>query len=315
MDKSNNFRKNLIHLRSKAGMSQEQLAGKLDVSRQSVSKWESGEAMPEMKMLTNLCDIFKVSLDDLVRGEVVNKEVPLRQEYEEAIHKYAKNTAASIFCLLFGLSFFSDLMLLPVDEIDPDLADFGLISAAFIFFTCGILMGWNGRRRFNLFRKRHKSLPPLYTDAEVNSAKKKSSLWLSIGTLALVVSMLLAFCRVFVPDVETENIQDQVVCQIIAIIVAAWTLIIPLIRYAKVIDDSFDIERYNRNNSDPVRVLNRKLGLIWGIVSIIVYVGLFFPDSLDLDSNMIVLINGLTIVLPLLVGLIITMVLNYKYKQ
>ena len=51
-------------------MTQEQLAMLLGVSRQAISKWESEKACPEMDKLLMLCDMFGVTLDDLVMGDV-----------------------------------------------------------------------------------------------------------------------------------------------------------------------------------------------------------------------------------------------------
>lgn len=56
-------------LRKKAGLSQEELAEKIDVSRQSVSKWESAQTVPEMGKLIKLSEIFNVSLDYLISDE------------------------------------------------------------------------------------------------------------------------------------------------------------------------------------------------------------------------------------------------------
>ena len=50
-------------------MSQDALAELLDVSRQSVSKWENDTAQPELSKLTIMCDLFGVSLDELARGK------------------------------------------------------------------------------------------------------------------------------------------------------------------------------------------------------------------------------------------------------
>ncbi len=58
-------------LRKKCGLSQEELAEKLDVSRQSVSKWEQGQALPEMSKLILLSEIFGVSLDFLLKDVLV----------------------------------------------------------------------------------------------------------------------------------------------------------------------------------------------------------------------------------------------------
>ena len=63
------FSEKLMTLRRRAGLSQEQLADRLGVTRQSVSKWEGGAAMPELGKLVALADLFGVTLDDLVRDE------------------------------------------------------------------------------------------------------------------------------------------------------------------------------------------------------------------------------------------------------
>ena len=62
------FKENLQYLRGSRNMTQEQLAMLLGVSRQAISKWESEKACPEMDKLLMLCDMFGVTLDDLVMG-------------------------------------------------------------------------------------------------------------------------------------------------------------------------------------------------------------------------------------------------------
>lgn len=64
------FKENLQYLRGSRNMTQEQLAMLLGVSRQAISKWESEKACPEMDKLLMLCDMFGVTLDDLVMGDV-----------------------------------------------------------------------------------------------------------------------------------------------------------------------------------------------------------------------------------------------------
>lgn len=64
------FNEKLQTLRKENKLSQEQLADMLDVTRQSVSKWESGTTYPEMDKLITMCKIFKCSLDDLTNDEV-----------------------------------------------------------------------------------------------------------------------------------------------------------------------------------------------------------------------------------------------------
>lgn len=69
------FCEKLQKLRKEKGYSQEQLADLLDVSRQSVSKWESGTTYPEMDKLLSLCKIFNVSLDDLTNDDITDRNI------------------------------------------------------------------------------------------------------------------------------------------------------------------------------------------------------------------------------------------------
>ncbi len=63
------FKEKLKQLRKAAGMSQEDLAGKLNVSRQAVSRWETGETLPDADMLVQLSNLFEVSIDSLLKSE------------------------------------------------------------------------------------------------------------------------------------------------------------------------------------------------------------------------------------------------------
>ena len=57
-----NLSDNLKKIRKEHNLSQEQLAEKLGVSRQSVSKWESGTAYPEMEKMLQLCQLFNLNI-------------------------------------------------------------------------------------------------------------------------------------------------------------------------------------------------------------------------------------------------------------
>lgn len=57
----------LLNLRKANGLTQEQLAEKTGVSRQSVSKWESGQSVPELDKIVVLCELFNVSTDYLLK--------------------------------------------------------------------------------------------------------------------------------------------------------------------------------------------------------------------------------------------------------
>lgn len=63
------FSQKLLELRKKRGFSQEDLAEKLNVSRQAISRWEMGSAMPDSPNLLKISDLFGVSIDSLLRED------------------------------------------------------------------------------------------------------------------------------------------------------------------------------------------------------------------------------------------------------
>lgn len=65
------LRDNLIMLRNIHGYSQEELAGKIDISRQAYAKWESGATVPDILKCARLAEIYGVSIDSLIREENV----------------------------------------------------------------------------------------------------------------------------------------------------------------------------------------------------------------------------------------------------
>ena len=69
------FNEKLIELRKKQGLSQEELGYKLDVTRQTVSKWELGETTPEMAKLVEISKIFNVSVDELTNDSEITTNV------------------------------------------------------------------------------------------------------------------------------------------------------------------------------------------------------------------------------------------------
>ena len=111
----------LIDLRKKAGWSQEELAERMEVSRQSVSKWESAQSVPDMNRILTLSKLFDVTTDYLLKDELGPEDLsretlpapdtdpPLRQVSMEEASAYLEYRAfaarrAAISAMLFLLS-------------------------------------------------------------------------------------------------------------------------------------------------------------------------------------------------------------------
>ncbi len=94
------FRDNLLRLRTEHGMTQEQLASQIGVSRQSVAKWESDRSYPEMDKLIKMTGIFGCTLDELVMGptggDAASDPAPVAATVDEPVAAAAAGTASAV---------------------------------------------------------------------------------------------------------------------------------------------------------------------------------------------------------------------------
>lgn len=89
----------LLKLRKERNLSQEELANKLDVSRQSISKWETDQSMPDFDKIVSLCEYFGITTDELLTG---NKDIVEAKEIDTK-SKFARNIAISVGLYIFSL--------------------------------------------------------------------------------------------------------------------------------------------------------------------------------------------------------------------
>ena len=93
-----NLSEKILALRKSRGMSQEELAEKLDVSRQSVSKWETGQAMPELDKIVAISRLFDITTDYLLKesevGELSLKADMLEKQQERMLIREKKKDIA-----------------------------------------------------------------------------------------------------------------------------------------------------------------------------------------------------------------------------
>ena len=76
-----NLGNSLFHARKKSGLSQEEVAKKIGVSRQTISKWETNETVPDIYQSKKMAKLYKISLDELIEFDID------LQEIEEMIDK------------------------------------------------------------------------------------------------------------------------------------------------------------------------------------------------------------------------------------
>ena len=133
---------NIYTLRSKADLSQEELAAKLGVSRQSVSKWETDASVPDVDKLIQLSKIFEITLDELVNGEAPPQQqadMPIQEatkvENIVAVKSPQLRTRKIVGAVMIGVSLLSVFLAL---IFMTDLTPFIILLSVY-FLLCGII--------------------------------------------------------------------------------------------------------------------------------------------------------------------------------
>ena len=100
-----NIGENIFRFRTQRGFSQGDVANALEVSRQSVSKWENNGAIPELDKLVKMTDLFNISLDELVYGEKRQEEpaAPVQVATVSHIPHIPMRTVIGLILLIFGM--------------------------------------------------------------------------------------------------------------------------------------------------------------------------------------------------------------------
>ena len=108
-----NFCDKLQKIRKENNITQEQLADKLNVSRQAVSKWESGAAYPDTEKLIQISKMFKVSLDDLINDNIDTTKINEKKKFNfmEAFN-FAFEEIRKVFSMFFSMKFWEKIKFL-----------------------------------------------------------------------------------------------------------------------------------------------------------------------------------------------------------
>ena len=121
--------KRIYDLRTAKNLSQGDLAEALDVSRQSVSKWETDTSVPDLDKLVKLCDLFEVSMDELVRGAAVESTAAKSEPGKKPwLSRMLELKRVKVALVLLALSFVVRLF-----------GPYGIALGVFILLPCAIL--------------------------------------------------------------------------------------------------------------------------------------------------------------------------------
>ena len=271
------FPENLQFLRARQGLTQEQLAEMLSVSRQSVSKWESGASFPELDTILRLCDIFSTDLDTLLRGDAAAQARADTAGYDRFMDRFAKKIALSVGSIILGAAFAALLNGLGIPELLPGAMLLAIVAAAVTVLVASGIQHEN-------FRKRHPVIPDFYTQQEKDAFHDRFVYYIAgaVGAIILGVALAAMFFY-FLP--EREPYESFAGAGILAIVAAAVTVMI----WAGITEEKYKLEKYNRENerefhpSEEDRLRSQRLGRICGAIMLLatgIYVALGFTRDL-----------------------------------
>lgn len=273
----NHFPENLTRLRKGAGYTQESLAEALGVSRQAVSKWESGQAMPEAATLVELAELLHCSLDQLMRQEM-SDELPVpvdedaAQEADRAVFaawgqhmdRFSTMIASGVALVLTGVAALL-LVSTRVPEGDP------LAVLPFFLFLAGavFLFVWGGISHGD-FLKAHPDVPMLWTDGEKEAFRKKFRLGITLAVVGVLLNVTLLMLLGWRAG-ENEAARARAVALFMLILAACvWTFVYLGIQMAKMEGEACQRPKPEENPWAAVimmsaTILYLLLGFVWDL--------------------------------------------------
>ncbi|WDV46927.1 helix-turn-helix transcriptional regulator [Clostridiaceae bacterium M8S5] len=183
----NNLGDRIVTLRKELNMSQETLAEKIGVSRQAVSKWERGEATPDIYNITTLADIFELTIDEFIYGQksdLKDKPKLVMLEMKKNAEKLIMIAVAIFIVSVFGFS------LLPFSD-DVNVLIFGLI-----FGLCTLILIKSGFmfERFYMYNRQYlKDDDDIESSFQKISKKRKTALGAAISILCVLIYLYISF--------------------------------------------------------------------------------------------------------------------------
>ena len=273
------FSDNLQFLRTRQGQTQEQLAELMEVSRQSVSKWESGQSFPEMDTILRICELYRVDLDTLVRGSVEDSLVEDTAQYDRFMNRYSRRMAFAIGGIIADVA-----LLAALRGYDPGdsfaMRSIGLFML--ILAVCVVVIVASSLQRDN-FRKAYPTIADFYTEEEKQAFRQKF-VWFIAGGVGAILFDVALLLVLFAKSPEGEPFESRAMSVFLFIVAGAVTAFV----YAGIQEEKYKIDEYNRDNN-PTPEAKKRIGLINTIcgalmmVTTALYVGLGL--ALDLWST------------------------------
>lgn len=246
------FEENLQFLRKRAGMTQEQLAEALDVTRQSVSKWESGAGFPELEKLLRLSELFQIDMDTLLKGDAMQSMAEDVHGYDAHKELFGKMISGGVALIIGGFGLMSILEGFGVSE----RLSFVLLMLCIVAAVSGfIIAGLRGEQ----FEKAHPYIQPFYSAQELEGFQRKYPTYIVCG-IALCFAAILWW--VLLDDVLYEDALSGIGLFFVAGGVGL------LIR-GGLLEEKYNIARYNREHTPEYLMDEERVENCCGIIMLV----------------------------------------------
>lgn len=229
---------NLQFLRKRDNLTQEGLAEHMQVSRQTISKWESDASYPEMDKLLQLCDMFGCSMDELLRGDLEQMYVEDVCGYDAHMNSFIRRITAGVVLLIVGAGMIIAMEALAVNEY--------ISVAAFLFcvlisVTILVVSGLEHSH----FTEKNKNMPMIYKQDEVDEFNGKKFPMLIAGGVAVIIGgviiqQVLSHILADMMGAKAEDAASSVFLFIVAVGVG-------LLVYGGLQKSKYNIEEYNKS--------------------------------------------------------------------
>lgn len=178
------FADNLVYLRQHYAVTQEGLAEQLGVSRQTVSKWEAGTNYPEMDKILVLCDLFHVSLDDLMRGNVSVAKAGDTERYDAHMNRFDLSIVIGVASILVGVGL---NVLLEAFGWPSNLQAVALLSCVVI----GVVILVMGSLNHGEFKRRNPTIEPRYSADVLDRFGRRYPMQIALGVGIILLDVIL----------------------------------------------------------------------------------------------------------------------------
>ena len=253
---------NLQNLRKIKNMSQEELAEKLNVSRQAVSKWESGSGYPETEKIISICEIFECSMDELVKGKISNDIKSEKNKYDLIMTKAAKEIALGVAAILIGVSIMLTILGFASN---PDDDRLGLIGVVIVLVgvICALPLFIMNGTSIDTFKKKNPKIPNIYSEEEQETANAKYTKYIAIAISLILIGVIIMLSLFGLNVFGEESVLP------VAIFMYFVTVSVFILIYSGKMKEKYDIETYNKENTEEYRAIEEKVGKICGIIMMV----------------------------------------------